>query len=256
MAPAVFGQLTTDVLDKAPPAIDDALRARIKQFYQFHVDGKFRQAEQLVAEESKDFFYAANKPKYVGFEITRIEYSDNFTKAKATMVCLMYVMMPGFADKPLPVPAPSYWKLVDGQWYWYVDSEIINMTPFGKVKSSGDSAGSGKSLPRLPTEAEAMRMLDKVKLDKTGVQLTSGAPSRDEIVVVNELPGPVTVTVSGAQVEGLTIQVEPPSIPSGGKGVVAFRYTPGKTKPAASLTANIHIEQTGRTFPVQIAFAP
>ncbi len=32
------------------------------EFYQYHVDSKFRKAEELVADDSKDGFYAANKP--------------------------------------------------------------------------------------------------------------------------------------------------------------------------------------------------
>src|SRR5690348_7261241 len=92
----LFAQEATDLFQKAPPAVDEALRARIKEFFQFHVDSKFRQAEALVAEDSKDFFYSANKPKYLGFEIKNIAYNDDFTKAKATVVTQMVIMAPGF----------------------------------------------------------------------------------------------------------------------------------------------------------------
>ena len=100
-AVCLFGQAATDLFQKAPPAVDEALRARISKFFQAHIDGKFRQAEVLVAEDSKDFFYSANKPKYLGFEIKEIAYSENFTKAKATVVTQMIVMVPGFVGKPL-----------------------------------------------------------------------------------------------------------------------------------------------------------
>src|SRR5260370_24279308 len=71
------------LFDKAPPDVDEALRARITGFYQAHVDKKFRQADQFVAEDTKDFYYESNKPAYLSFNIGKITYSENFTKAKA-----------------------------------------------------------------------------------------------------------------------------------------------------------------------------
>jgi hypothetical protein len=254
-ATAAWGQLTTDVLSKAPPAIDEALRARITQFYQLHVDGKFRQAEQLVADDSKDFFYSANKPKYTAFEISRIEYSDNFTKAKATVVCKMYIMLPGFADKPLPVPTPSLWKQVDGKWFWYIDPEAANRTPFGSMKpGSGAGSGSAPSLPAMPSPEQAMKMLDKVSAVRSEVRLDPAARSTAQVTIKNDVPGVVSVAVSAPQVEGLEIKPDQPSIQAGATGTVTFRYKPGKNKPAGPVTATLRIEPTGQTIPIRITF--
>ena len=87
VAPALHAQDAKDLFDKAPPAVDEALRARIHQFYQAHVDGKYRIADQVVAEDSKDFYFAAQKPKYNSCETVRINYSENFTKADAVIAC-------------------------------------------------------------------------------------------------------------------------------------------------------------------------
>src|ERR1044071_5965016 len=91
LASCLSAQAPADLFHKAPPAVDEALRARIAKFYQLHVDSKFRQAEALVAEDSKDFFYSANKPKYLGFEIKQIIYSDDFTKARAVVITQMVI---------------------------------------------------------------------------------------------------------------------------------------------------------------------
>src|SRR5215472_12205106 len=112
-AACLFGQ-GDDPFNRPPADVDQALRARIQEFYQLHVKGDFRHAEELVAEDTKDFYYSHNKPKYLSAEISRIEYSDRFTKAKATVLCEQYVMLPGFTDKPIKVPTPSTWKLIDG----------------------------------------------------------------------------------------------------------------------------------------------
>lgn len=45
----------------ASPEVNQALRARIAEFYQEQVGGKFRHAEALVAEETKDYFYSASQ---------------------------------------------------------------------------------------------------------------------------------------------------------------------------------------------------
>ena len=54
-----------DLFRKAPPEVDDALRQRVTAFYQAHVDGKFRAADQFVAEDSKDAFFEAPKRRYL-----------------------------------------------------------------------------------------------------------------------------------------------------------------------------------------------
>src|SRR5260221_234676 len=102
-AAGLFAQ-ADDPFNRPPADVDQALRARIQEFYQFQVKGDFRRAEALVAEDTKDFYYSANKTKYLSTEISRIQYSDNFTRAKATILCEQYVMIPGFSDKPIKVP--------------------------------------------------------------------------------------------------------------------------------------------------------
>src|SRR5262245_31278623 len=82
--------------DKPPAEVDQALRGRIAKFYQAHVDGKFRQADELVADDTKDYFYEAKKTRFLSYEIQRIEYSENFTRALAIVLCEMRVMFPGF----------------------------------------------------------------------------------------------------------------------------------------------------------------
>ena len=92
-------------LDKPPQDVDDALRARIKTFYDLHVEHKYRQAEQLIAEESKDDFYTMSKPQVSGFRIASIEYSDHFTKAKALIVGRMQALLPMFGPKEMDIPS-------------------------------------------------------------------------------------------------------------------------------------------------------
>src|SRR3954470_14312898 len=121
LATALFAQKVPKAPPKPPARVDEALRARITEFYQYHVNEDYRKAEKLVSEDSQDFFYAHNKPHYLSFRITTIEYLDNFTKAKVTAICEQYLHGLGFEGRPLMVPSTSTWKVVDGKWYWWVD---------------------------------------------------------------------------------------------------------------------------------------
>ena len=56
-----LAQEAGNIFEKAPPEVDEALRARITRFYQAFIDGKFRLADALVADDSKDVFFAAEK---------------------------------------------------------------------------------------------------------------------------------------------------------------------------------------------------
>lgn len=251
--PLLAAQLATDVFKKAPPAVEKALRARIELFYQLHVEGKFRQAEALVAEDTKDYFYSSNKPKYVKFAIDRIDWSEDFTRAKAVVVCHMYVMVPGFAGKPLPVPTPSLWKFENGDWFWYVDRESLNVTPFGRMKPGAGEGSMG--LPPPPSQADIEKVLSQVSADKAAVKLDAAAPSSDAVTISNRMPGPIKLVVEAPRLPGLEVAAENETVPAGATAKVTFRYKPGEKKQAAPAEAVIRVEPTGQVFPVKIAFA-
>ena len=109
-AALAFAQPNDPFKPKPPADVDAALRARVQEFFDFHVKGQPRKAEALVAEDTKDFFYSHNKPKYIGCEFSRVDYSENFTKASVVTICEQYIMVPGFSDHPMKVPTPSTWK--------------------------------------------------------------------------------------------------------------------------------------------------
>jgi len=131
-AAAVSAQ--TPSLDRPPRDVDDALRARITKFYDLHVAAKFRQAEQLIAEESKDDFYVLSKPELKNFKIGNIEYSDHFTKAKVVIVGSMPVLLPMAGGKIMDMPFASYWKIENRKWVWYYNKVASRHTPFGDIK--------------------------------------------------------------------------------------------------------------------------
>jgi hypothetical protein len=208
---APFLILGQNAFDKPPADVDDALRARVTQFYRYHVDGKLRQAEQLVAEDAKDDFYAAAKANIKDFRIDQISYSENYTKAKVTMVGKAMVTFMGMsAPQLMDMPFPSYWKMEGGKWcfYYYVDPE--RMTPFGRQKApSKDGKASG---PLTFKPADLSTISQGVKPDRTAVKL---GETEEKVELTNTLPGVVTLSLSEKQYAGIEAKLNKTELKSG-----------------------------------------
>src|SRR5687767_10820889 len=129
------------IFEKAPPDVDSALRERIGKFYQAHVDRRLRGADEVVAEDSKDQFFAIAKPAYLNWEIAAINYSDNFTKAKAVVACEIDWASPRLGKMRVKQPIVTLWKVVDGKWYWYMEPSKTWETAFGTMTPGPDREG-------------------------------------------------------------------------------------------------------------------
>jgi hypothetical protein len=247
-ATASFAQNAGDLFNKPPADVDQALRARISEFFDLHVKGEFRKAEALVAEDTKDLYYSSNKTKYLSFEISRIDYSDNFTRAKATVLCEQYIMLPGFLGRPTKVPIPSTWKLVDGTWYWYVDPESLRLTPFGTKMNPGPPKQSGTAtgaIPAIPTTVPDF-IYQQVKADKASLSLQVG--ESDQVTITNSAPGPMNISLTGT-VPGVEVKLDRTVLNAGEKAVLTVRATNG----ARPGVLSIQVEQTNQVIPIQIS---
>jgi hypothetical protein len=230
--------------DRPPADVDQALRARITEFYQLHVKGDFRHAEALVAEDTQEFYYTRNKPQYLGFEIGRIDYSENFTRAKAMIIVEQYVMLPGFSDKPIKIPIPSTWKVVDGKWYWYVDPESFRASPFGRMTAGKAAPATGApALPAIPNSPDFL--FTQVKLDKQSVTLKDGEP--EQVTIVNGAPGAMSISLSG-MLPGVESKLDRTSLKAGEKAVLTLRAG-SEAKPGV---INVLVELTNQLLPIQV----
>ncbi len=265
-----MAQEAANLFEKAPPDVDQALRARIAKFYQAFVDGKFRLADALVAEESKDVFFAAEKKRYRSCETGNITYSDNFTKAKAVVTCDTDYFMMG-RQIPIKLPISSQWKLIDGEWFWYVtppsEQETYN-SPFGPIKRPHDerAAGDPAAAPIMTRDPAAVlaQVANGVHIDRTSLDFNTTTSSRQEIVIKNTMPGDVTV-IAGTGIKGLTIEPARSVIHSHQdlKLVIAFNADDPSIVCAACLThpqdrlagdVTLQVEPTGQQIPIHIKF--
>jgi len=254
VASCLWAQTAAELFEKAPPERDKALRERIAFFYQCHVDGKFRQADQVVAEDSKDAFFAAEKPRYRGFEIVRIVYSENFTRARAVVAVDTDFMAPGIGKMAVKAPLVSLWKLENGQWWWYVDPNAGRQTPFGTMRP-----GEGSSAPlhlNIPTRPEdAVRLLGKVTANKTEVRLSSYEPASDEVVLTNHMPGQVDLRLEYNGFPGFEARLERQALRANESVKLLLRVEPQDKSPKPTLTVNVRVEPLNQVIPIRVTFA-
>lgn len=244
-----------------PPEVDAALRARISLFYQAHVDGKFRLADEVVAEDSKDAFFAAAKPRYHSFEIVRINYSDNFTKAEAVVSCKADWFFHGKVSV-VSLPATSTWKVVDGKWYWYVVMSNERKTPFGTMHfdpnqkpSTGGPAAPPPVMPGDPKEL-AQRILQSVQVDKKALMLSSYEPSSGEVHIKNGMMGPISLRADiNGRFPGLTATLDKTDLKAGESATLKIACEPKDKTPKPKLTAQIYVEPINQVITVQLTFA-
>lgn len=241
-----------------PPEVDAALRARITKFYQSQVDGKPRLAEALVAEESKDVFYAMTKPRYLSFSIERIDYAENFTHAKASILVKMYIPIARLAKDPIDLAIPSLWKIENGEWCWYIDPDTLKTTPFGKMNAAPAGAdGNGPGAVAPPDAKRGMtveELWQKVKADKSVVVLQSARPSDDQVAILNEMPGPVKIEVRFPPVPGLEVKADRLEIPANKKAIISFHFKEGSKAPAQPVVGSVAVEPIHSEIPLRIVF--
>src|ERR1700722_3691405 len=101
-----------------PPGVDQALRARAAEFFQDFVDGQYRKALTLVADDTQEEYFASPKAELKTFKIDNIQYNDDFTKATMNLTVKRVLRFQGQEMVP-EVPMITTWKIEAGKWMWY-----------------------------------------------------------------------------------------------------------------------------------------
>ena len=223
-------QSPADLFSKAPPAVDEALRATVSKFYQAYVDGKFRQATQYIAEESQDVFFEADKRRCHSFEIVRVDYLEDFTKANVVVTCPTDVLMPPKGLTRATMPIASKWKVEQGKWLWYVPPRPSRESPFGTFKP-GEGTADHPTIPQGPSVEELMKM---VTLDRNAMRVKAGEKAQEGFLVTNGTSGVLRLTASRLPAD-LKIRFEPAELNAKESSTVTIEYEPqeGKSRSAA-----------------------
>jgi hypothetical protein len=261
MLRTAFLALPLTVFAQTPPAeVDQALRARVSEFFQYHVDGNFIKAFNLVADESKDYYFSAQKNKLQTYKIDAIEYSDNFTKAEVQLTGQrMFRLSAQFPEALMTVPMKSTWKIENDKWMYFHDpaSDHIMLPMIGASNRPAESGGvtPPANLSQGAIEAAARKILQQSSIDKSQVILAADKPSSDQVIFHNGYEGWVQLGLDSVKkVPGFTAELDKTSVNAGEDAVLKLRYEPtGEDRPG-SLTVQLTVLPFNQSFPVSVNF--
>ena len=247
--------------DQAPAEVDGALRARVNEFFTMQLNHQFRQAEALVAEDTKDFYYEAKKPNFKSFRIDGIEYSSDLQTAVVTIRGKNDVLFAGAGIVEMDFAERSKWKIENGKWCWYFDKDSLLNTPFGRVKAAPSdgakppSDGAGPVSPLGPFRSPSAAALrgGAVQVDRAQIQLDAGNPQPAVINLKNNLPGPVNLTVIDPP-QGLKISIARPELAAGEATQVTIMPDPNATD--RPTTVLLRAQPVNQIISIAIAWAP
>ncbi len=237
----------------APPAdVDAALRDRIQQFYQLQVDHKFRQAESLVAEDSKDYYYDTQKPELHDFKLEIIKYLPDGHSADVTVVTKMTMRILGARPAVVDFPLHSKWKLDGGKWCWYVDTSGID-TPFGRMKVSDGVGGGLADLSKAPGRGTVANLENGVQPDTHKLLIDPRSSKPVTMTLKNTLPGTVSLAVEGES-PALKVEIAKPNLGALESTQVTVTPVPGSSDRPTKLI--LRVMPTGQPIQIDLDYSP
>jgi hypothetical protein len=273
LVPTVLFALPSSVFAQAPvpaapPEVEQALRARVTEFFQDFVDGKFRQAINLVAEDTQDAYFSSPKAEYKAFKIEGIDYSDNFGKANVqlTMKQVWKLKAEGFLqDTIVDAPMSTAWKVENGKWVFYQppapsDGWVTPMGPSQGFRKPDGSTPIPKKLDEATINQEASRLLHLTGVDKDAVTLRTDVASSAKVVFHNGAQGSVSVALEHLPKAppGLEVKLSKSDLNADQDAVVEVVYDPAKAEGQAPPTGfyfALDVAPFDQRIVVQVLFA-
>jgi hypothetical protein len=216
---------------KVPEKIDKALRARVAEFFQDHVDGSYRKAMDLVADETKDEYFASGKMKLKSFTLDNIKYSDKFDKATVTTTITRDWEI-RMQTNTVTLPMVTTWKLEHGKWVWYHNLQGEWLTPMGPTdyKAIKPNPDGSVTLPKLTQEAilaAGRQIVNSSGVDKLDVRFEPGKPGMDQISFRNGAEGSVRLEMTPMDpLPGLTYKFDKLDVNAKETATLSFQYDP------------------------------
>jgi hypothetical protein len=217
----------------APPAVDEALRTAVNSFYGAFVEGKFRKAYALVAEDSQDHFLEMGKPEMNGFTIQKIDWNSDASKATVTIEVDTEFR---FSGNVIPVKRQleSTWRLEAGEWLWYYVPPTKVKTPFGEVTVDPDARKKRQLDVKKEMEKKAVtpdELAAGVEVVTKEITYQRDQPAAASIEIKNNLSGWVKVELFGKRIPGMTVEKFNPDVPPNGTLKIDTKWQPAKGAP-------------------------
>jgi hypothetical protein len=254
---------------QTPPAdVDQALRARATEFFQDFVDGQYRKAYALVAEEAQEEYFASPKAELKEFKIDNIQYNDEFTEAVVKLIVKRVLKFQGQEMVP-EVPMNTTWKIENGKWVWYnkvlPNTWVTAMGPSDVTavsrKPDGTITGLPDKLDQAMVDAVGMKILQQQSgLDKSEVTLSAGQASSDTVIFHNGAPGSVALELRGVpDIPGFGAKLDKREVNFGESVALHLQYDPDANQgPSATVpgpaTLTLVVQPFQQKLVVQVTF--
>jgi len=250
-----------------PPAdVDAALRARVTEFFQDFVDGKYRAVMDLVAEDTQEEYFASGKAQIKQFNIRDIKYDSGFEHATVNSTVKRVWVISG---KPVDVDVemPMTWKLEKGKWVWTHERGPHDwLTPMGPsdvelVKRNGDGTVSGvpHNVTQDMVEAAAKKIMEQQQqtgFDKPAITLARDKASSEKVVFHNGVPGSVHLDLQAPKLPGFTVKLEKTDLNLGEDAVIQVSYAPSAgTAEPQPFSIRVVVAPFNQPFNIAVNFA-
>lgn len=247
---AVVAPLAAQLTRKAPPDVEAALKARVEKFYSLFQQGKFRQAEALVAVQSRDLFYNMSKVPIREWKYESVSFSSDFKTADVLISCLSG--HPRLASAGVHVPVSGKWKLIKGQWFLLI--EPLTTTPFGPMQWE-DPRTAKAAQPVSPRGNIAMSVDATFEVQPQKLIFPQGKePVSRSVLLKNNLPGPMQFEVEGANLPGLSIVTLDKNVPPKSQTSFRINYDPAAGKLTGTKEVIVRVLPLNATTTIQLQF--
>jgi hypothetical protein len=244
-----------------PPEVDQALRARVNEFFQYHVDGTYRKALDLVAEDTQDEYFAGGKMKLNSFELNSVKFTDNCTRAIVTNTVKRDWQI-RLQNNEVVVPMVTTWKIEKDKWVWYHDTKGAWLTPMGPsniqppTKNADGTVTLPKNISADAVAAAAKTILSQSSLSKSEVFLDPGKASEDQVTFTNGVQGSVRLSLEGIpDVPGFTAKLDRTEIGGGDQVRLSLAYKPPRDAAAPEpFILQVVTEPLNQAYPVKVNF--
>jgi hypothetical protein len=275
-AGAAWGQLPTLVEQnpeaaytlseaQAPADAAKALRDRVELFFSYHVGTLNRRAFDLVAEDTKDYYFASGKNQLLGYKVLELKFAPGFTKALVKVETTQTWRVQELSTQ-VTTPANTTWVIEDGKWMWHYDlpgekphmatpmglSAATPKTEIAKVNADG-TLPEGFAKPEN-LMAQSMTILDQASVDQSSLAFTMGTKQEQIVTLRNNYSGPVSLQLSGTSgLIGFTFRLEKSDLAARENGVLHVSYDPAAAPAPIEFSVRIQLLPFGREFPIAIA---
>jgi len=251
-----------------PPAVDQALRGRVNEFFQDFVDGKYRQALNVVAEDTQDEYFSSPKMEIKEFHVDGISYSSDFKTAtvKVTVKRVWKLKAEGFLnDTIVDTPMDTAWRIENDKWVWSNHAPkgdwLTPMGPSSNDKLAEQQSGAPKKIDQATMDAKALEILGQGQSNVTPNQVTfqPGKASSAKVKFHNGVPGAVRLSIDPPPTKtGLTAKIDKTDIGPGADATVEIDYNPPPDAPVGSQVTSLSVvvEPFGQTLPVEVLLVP